>query len=627
MYKTLFQAILSLKDQTAPPLGIGLFRALYGLVALQEILFLLYFNHLIFDPIPYLDVEFPLIPFFLILWGISAFCLCIGYHCQTAALICYAFWIIFVQFTPMQRDFDGGFDLFMTGTGFFLLFMPIDQAFSLDTLRYKLQNPFKHYSQYIPSRVSILAYYIPVAVCLGFLYFDSAIHKLFAPHWRNGLGTWLPATQPYYISALDVSALLNIEWLQKIIGYTILIFQFTFIFFVQNRHCRSLFLIVGIGLHLGITLTLNIYPFGLGMLIFYVLLVPFSWWRKMGDIFIAKQPSLTIFYDEKCPLCNRTALTLNHFDIFQRLDFKGAQTDAKHAPPLNQYTEAELLLDLYAVDAQGKVYAGVATYAQILMHMRYMKWLGLCLMLPGIYTLACKQYRQIADNRKRIICDEHCIMPIPQQPVSFYDRLQQAPPKIFAHQLAKVLTVLFILQLNSTVHYALLYRLKVDMTSNPLTKIIAEASNASLLLTQGFVGITPHALYLHDHFEGYNDILAITYRDAKGQEQWLPFINQEGRLVAPNWGRVHSMWANIAVTPHINQDRLSKCTMKVTAFYAKQLGLNLNQTTFNIMHKKIEAPFTWVYDQRNKNLAGDWQAIGQATWRNQHFTLSLPALN
>jgi len=73
MYKFLFNKIHSLFVQQVPATGIGLFRLLYGLVTLQEIIFLLYFNHLIFDPIPYIDVEFPMIPFFLCLWGLSAF--------------------------------------------------------------------------------------------------------------------------------------------------------------------------------------------------------------------------------------------------------------------------------------------------------------------------------------------------------------------------------------------------------------------------------------------------------------------------------------------------------------------------------------------------------------------------
>ena len=82
MYKFLISKILELQSKQAPATGIGLFRLLYGLVTLQEIFFLLYFNHLIFDPIPYIDVEFPMIPFFLCLWGIVAGFIVIGYRYQ-----------------------------------------------------------------------------------------------------------------------------------------------------------------------------------------------------------------------------------------------------------------------------------------------------------------------------------------------------------------------------------------------------------------------------------------------------------------------------------------------------------------------------------------------------------------
>jgi hypothetical protein len=177
-----------------------------------------------------MDVEFPMISFFLGLWAIVASSICLGYRCQQSIIANYIFWIIFVNFTPMQRDFDGGFDPFMIGANFFLIFMPIDRSFSIDHLRKKLRTPFKHYSHYLKKEVSILAYTIPVTICLGFLYFDSAIHKLFAEHWRNGLGAWLPASMPYYISPINMTWLLNNELLQKIMGYCIFAFQFSFIF-------------------------------------------------------------------------------------------------------------------------------------------------------------------------------------------------------------------------------------------------------------------------------------------------------------------------------------------------------------------------------------------------------------
>ncbi|MDD5272950.1 MAG: thiol-disulfide oxidoreductase, partial [Methylovulum sp.] len=72
MYKLIASKLPALLAKQVPATGIGLFRIAYGLVNLQEILFLYYFNHLIFDPIPFIDVEFPTIPLFLCVWGVVA---------------------------------------------------------------------------------------------------------------------------------------------------------------------------------------------------------------------------------------------------------------------------------------------------------------------------------------------------------------------------------------------------------------------------------------------------------------------------------------------------------------------------------------------------------------------------
>lgn len=628
----MFQFTLALIDRLhakqAPASAIGLFRLLYGLVTLQEVLFLLYFNHLIFDPIPYIDVEFPTIPFFLGLWALVAGCVALGYRYRPALLANYLFWIVFVNFTPMQRDFDGGFDMFMTGANFFLLFMPGDRAFALDDLRRKLSTPFRDYRSYPTPTVSALAYYLPVAICLGFLYFDSVVHKMFAEHWRNGLGSWLPSTQPFYVSALDMSWLLNQEYLVKAIGYTIIVFQFTFLFFFNRRCLRPVYLFIGIGMHLGITLSLNIYPFGMGMLIFYVLLVPFAWQRKLGNLMAAEQPRLTVFFDQLCPLCNRTVLVINHFDLFHCIDFKGAQDHAARYPALSDLSQDVLLTDLYALDRRGQRYAGLDTYIRILIEMRYLSPLGWLLKLPGIYHLAARKYRRIADNRTRLTCDADCVRSAPLPDRTYYhlifEQYAARKPKAFARKLAKILIAIALLQLNSTVHFGLLYRLHWDKPENPALAELINASNQLISLSQLFIGIAPHALYLHDHFAGYDRIIGITYTDAQGREQWLPFVNEQGRLLAPNWGRVHSMWANIAVTPTINDARLKKFVMKVTAFWGRQLGLPLDRTVFHLQMKKIAAPNEWVEDLLHKNFAGEWRQIGTATWRGGAIDIEMP---
>jgi hypothetical protein len=186
------------------------------------------------------------------------------------------------------------------------------------------------------------------------------------------------------------------------------------------------------------------------------------------------------------------------------------------------------------------------------------------------------------------------------------------------------MVAILILQLNSSIHYGLFYRLDLAIEKSPFSAPISQASNALIMVSQLFLGITPHALYLHDHFAGYDRILAITYTDKDGVERWLPFVNEQGRILAPNWGRVHSMWANIAVTPTINHERIKKFTMKVTAFWGKNIGLDINHTQFHIKMKKIDAPTEWVYDQLHKNFAAQWTDVGSASWSDDVFSFDLP---
>ena len=261
--------------------------------------------------------------------------------------------------------------------------------------------------------------------------------------------------------------------------------------------------------------------------------------------------------------------------------------------------------------------------------MGYPAIIGWIMKLPVLNAFIGKCYRRIADNRARLSCDVNCVKEIPVSfPATFYDQIFAVElvklQKRNAYKIAKVFVVIILFQLNCSLHYGLLYRFKVDTRQLPITSALADMSNALLMFSHTFLGITPHALYLHDHFEGYDHILAITYLDMDGVEHWLPFVNEEGRILAPNWGRVHSMWANIAVTPNIDEFRLKKFIMKITAFWGNKLGIDLNDTQFIIKMKKIKAPFDWEQDLRAKNLSGDWLAIGSAQWKDKEFAINLP---
>lgn len=608
-------------EKQVPAVGLGVFRIFFSLVILQEVVFLYYFRHLIFDYVPFIDIASPTIYFFLTLWGINTLFLMAGRHTRFAAVVNYFFWVIFTVFTPMWRGFGGGFDQFMVGSSFLFIFLPTERALSLDSLKLKikLSSPKLRYKP--PATVSVLSYYLPLSIALGLLYFDSSTHKLFAEHWRNGLGAWLPSTMPYYISAIDMTWLLNKEILQKLIGYSIILFQFVFVFIFYFKFFRVPLMFFGIVFHSGIILFLNIYPFGFGLLIYYFLMVPFSWWRKLKETLQLKKPTLIVFYDQQCPLCTRTAITIEHFDIFKAIEFKGLQTWARRYPELAAISDNELLTDLYALDQKDRLYSGLDTYIQILLKMKYVAFLGFFMNIPGIYQIGRHIYRKVADQRTRLTCDESCPVPA-EQPLrgegsfrklyeDYAGTAQQQSKRI-----AKLLIAILVLQLNSTIHYGVLYRLDSDVKETAVGRILDQLSNGILSLSHAFLGITPHALYLHDHFAGYNHILAITYKDKNNQEQWLPFVNEKGRLVAPNWGRVQSMWANIAVTPHIDQRRLNKYIKKVTAFWGTKVGINLADARFIIKVKEVEVPVHWQKDLRNKNLSRPWRNIGKVVWKD-----------
>ena len=324
MYRQILKLVKQGVAKRAPATGLGVFRIGFGLVVFQEVVFLYWFRHLIFDPVPYVDMASPIIHYLLLGWAMVAVFLVLGYRTRFAAVVNYLLWIVFVVFTPMWQDFDGGFDQLMIGSSFLLMFLPTERALSLDKLRKTLKYSTITHRYVPPADVSVLCYYIPVLFSLGLLYFDSAVHKLSAEFWRNGMGAWLPATMPYYMSGIDFTWVLNNKPLQAIIGYTLLIFQFVFVFLCCFRPFRVPLLLLGLAFHIGIILSLNIYPFGFGMLVHYALMVPFAWWRCLGKALQVQEPTLTVFYDEQCPLCNQdrdhgAALRCLQSDRIQRL--------------------------------------------------------------------------------------------------------------------------------------------------------------------------------------------------------------------------------------------------------------------------------------------------------------------
>ena len=612
-------------------LGLGLFRIAFALVALQEVFFLFYFRHLIFDPMPYVDRASPVVHLLLMVWMGALICLAVGYQTQRVAVLNYIFWVVFVIFTPMWQDFDGGFDQLMTGSSLLLIFLPVSERLALDGLRARWSEPGRvQPPPAVASTIPLLALLLPLMLSLGLLYFDSGIHKLSAPFWRHGLGAWLPSTMPYYMSPLDLSPLLDRVWLERAIGYAVMAFQLLFIFLFWIPPLKLWLLALGVAFHTGIIVSLNVYPFGFAMLVHYFLLVPPHLWDRLEAALRYPRPRLQVYYDEACPLCRRTVRVLQHFDIRRGLEFLGLAEEARHEPRLASINPSELLKDLYSLDSQGALRKGYDTYLAILSAMGYPALLGMVLGLPGLRWLGRQGYRYMADRRLRESCDTLCAPQPPEATPSALSRFQQGfakNPEHLSRRLSRLLIGVLLLQLNSTLHYGVFYRWSLTPPDDPLIRLLDQASDQIINLSHAFLGISPHALYLHDHFDHYNRIVALCYQDPRGEEIWLPFVNSEGRLIAPNWGRVQSMWANVAITSHMSFERLERYSRKVTAYYAREMGIDLSEAVFLIKEKRVEVPTDWVPQLRSRNLAGGWQPLASLRYQHGvgHLTLLAPS--
>src|SRR5690554_1600910 len=207
MFKRLYQNFSRLYDKQIDAKGLALFRIAFALVLLGEVIQLYYFRHLTFDKIPYVvPGEIEMWPVLLFWMGALIFVI-LGLFTRTAAIINY---ILSVAVIGTMSSYEYHMFYSYLIINFLFIFLPISKTFSLDRLILKLKysNTLVRYNP--PQTVSVLAYYLPVLLGIGFFYFDSVFFKFTSPLWLNGLGMWLPSSLPQAI-LVDISPLLNIK--------------------------------------------------------------------------------------------------------------------------------------------------------------------------------------------------------------------------------------------------------------------------------------------------------------------------------------------------------------------------------------------------------------------------------
>ncbi len=617
--------IKKLYNKKISSIGLAIFRIFFGLVLLAEVLQFFYFRHLIFDYIPYIEESEIRFRFPIIIWAISVILIIFGLFTRPATIVNY---ILSLSLIGSIKSYEYHMFYAYMGINFLLIFLPISQTLSLDRLLLKYKYSNTRFNYIPPTKVSVLSYYIPIMVGLAFVYFDSIFFKFSSSFWTKGLGVWLPSSIPVNV-LIPMQVLLNQEYLMYFLGYLTLAFETIFIFTFFRKKWRLPLMLVGWGLHIGILLSYPIPLFALGMCAIYVLMVPVSFWDKIGNLIVYKKPIMTFFYDAECPLCNRTKITIQCFDIQKAIDFQTVQSHSQNYTLLEDYTNDELLDNVFSIK-KDKVYQGIDTYIQVLSSIFYLKPISWFLRIPGVYQIGKKIYNYIAVNRNTERCtEESCGYIPPNLPIKDVDikllnnlNLKDLKIGIITCSLTFICILQFLITYNSGVNVS--FRKKLQIEDNYINQKFVQLSSKMETSTRTLLGITHHAVFMDYHFNEYNHILSTVYINKDGKEIWLPTINQNG---TPGKYQFGFTWVKRTFRTNgnsVNQSDLERGLRDFTAFWAHKNKVNLEDATFIIKLKKIDIPTEWEKDFLEKQMEKPWKDVGMVHWKEKKFNLEIP---
>jgi predicted DCC family thiol-disulfide oxidoreductase YuxK len=605
-------------------IGLGFFRFLFFLALFFEVKQLYFFKELLYGPFGELVPSNINLGIILWYWMPVCIMLSVGIFTRINTILNYVFCLVFIATMKVSAYEYHMFYIYM-GVSFLVMFMPISKCLSLDRLWQKLKYSSSSY-HYIPdTKVNVWNYWMLLLTGVGFMYFGSVFFKLSSELWLSGLGMWLPSSMPMATYS-NLDFILDIKFFSIALGYVSFIFEALFIFLFWFKPFRIPLFVLGIGLHLGIAIVFPIPWFGLGMVALVFLLFPLGLLKRLLKKLESSKPALIVYYDLECPLCTRTKIIIEHFDVFKRINFKSVQLHSSKQEVLKGLEASELYTNIYSVDKKKKLFKGLDTYIAILKNTLYFYPVGIILEIPGFYHVGSFVYDFVAKNRNTERCtDDSCgytppFVPSKEEDIKILQNITLSQLKRPFYVFGFI--IMFILQVgviyNGTPFskdirvFTGLYDTKFDkyMVSN--FKNLTKFTRAKT-----YFGITKHGLFVDSHFRGYNHIIAVTYIDKKGNEVFLPFIDEDGNpgnyLLGPTWAK----WTFRLNNPRINMGKMVNGLEQFIAFWAKKNHINLKRgksRKFNIRVKKIEIVNQWEKGFKKRMENRPWLDGGYVTW-------------
>jgi predicted DCC family thiol-disulfide oxidoreductase YuxK len=606
-------------NQEIDATGLAFFRMFFALVLFCEIKHIAEFAHLIYDSVPYLHISDINLDVAFAIWLTSIFFIFLGLLTRLASIVNYILSLIFIGFIG---DFEYHVFYAYMGINFLIMFMPVSRVWSLDRLIEKLKysNAKFHYN---PSKTtSVFSYWIPLFVGVGLVYFDSTFFKITDDIWMSGMGLWWPASH-VCATYIAMPELLNQKWLMLFLGYLTVLFEMIFLFLFYFKRVRWVFWFIGMGLHMGILIFFPIPFFALTVVAIYILLIPVSFYKKFERFRYTER--VTFYYDGECPLCARTKIVLDHFDLFHLIQFKTVQSSHSSDEIISKIPMEELLDDIHAVDRHGNVYKGFETYKAVF-KANFLFWpLYLVMLIPGVSFLGNKIYFLISRNRITERCtDESCGITFIQLPkkdeeVKLFKNLSLNDVK-FSFVLIFVSFCILSQSLFIYSAHPMQGFLPYSYEQSDLNESIKNVSQDLHPYCKSFFGITHHPVFGRYHFAERDDLIKVEFVGEQGQKQLLPITKEDGRpgeyVTGCSW--VH--WNFRVLSSEVDSAKFVRGIERYTAFWLKQnVSGNLNGH-FVLYRKSMTVPDHWENDALRRDLENNqWEMIGVADWRDNTF--------
>jgi hypothetical protein len=205
-------------------------------------------------------------------WAILTGMLLVGFCSRLSALGC---WVFSQSFITLNPSIHNAGDTVRTIILFYLMVSPCGAVWSLDRWLSR-KRPEEGPTLIYPWAVRLL--FVQMAV----IYFFNGVHKFAGPQWRAG------HTLHYTLGDLSIARVSSAElplpfWLSQLMTWGVLTWELSFPLLVTMPRLRTPILWMGVFLHLGIGLSMELGMFAPYMLCLYLPLVPWELVIRRGQ--------------------------------------------------------------------------------------------------------------------------------------------------------------------------------------------------------------------------------------------------------------------------------------------------------------------------------------------------------